>query len=42
MEFTIVYWGYMGIMENIMETTIEEFPIDERTILELSLCGFCR
>ena len=22
METTIVYWGYMGIMENNMETTI--------------------
>ena len=22
METTVVYWGYMGIMENKMETTI--------------------
>ena len=27
----------MGRMENTMETIIEEFPIDERTILELSV-----
>ena len=23
METTIVYWGYMGIMENKMETTMD-------------------
>ena len=28
METTIVYWGYMGIMENKMETTIVGFAKD--------------
>ena len=26
MEATIVYWGYIGIMENKMETTIVYYP----------------
>ena len=35
METTVVYWGYIGIMEKKMETTIKGGYIDGE--LELSL-----
>ena len=53
METTIVYWGYIGIMEKKMETTIyyTKSGRDYLLILELSLLwwivaggqpGFCK
>ena len=30
MEATIVYWGYIGVMENKMETTIIENQMEKK------------
>ena len=33
MEATIVCWGYIGIMENEMETTIVHFAVPTESLL---------
>ena len=44
MEATIVYWGYIGIMENKMEATIV-YPICKVSLQSVSIqgrdCGTC-
>ena len=36
METAIVYWGYIGIMENKMETTIMENQMEKKMENEMS------
>ena len=36
METTIVYWGYVGMMENEMETTIMENQMEKKMENEMA------
>ena len=39
METTIVHWGYIGIMENKMETTITENQMEKNMENEMEYIG---